>query len=144
LEVFEMRKVFFLTVILLVVTAFAVAQQPSRVPPGPGNRPSAPSMDNGQVAQPSPAGNSVEGCLGRTAGNFTVTDRTGTTYQLQLPQNADTSKLSQHIGEEVRVTGTMSGGSDTSNAFSMKNTINVKKMNTIGSTCSNKSATPSK
>ena len=158
-----MRKLFFLTMIFLVVTAFALAQQPSNRPiaPGPDNRPAAPSMDSSQAAQPSAAGNSIEGCLGGSAGNFTVTDRTGTTYPLQLPQNADTSKLSQHIGEEVRVTGTMSSGSDTGTASpgnragsssaagsaagaSMQNSINVTKMDKIGSTCGNKSASPSK
>jgi hypothetical protein len=149
-----MRKTFLVTMILLVVTAWAVAQQGSNRPVAPGadNRPSAPSTDNSQASQPSAAGISVEGCLGGSAENFTVTDRTGTTYQLQLPQNADTSKLSQHIGEEVRVTGTITGGNDSGAASpgdragssagagsaagsSMQNSINVTKMDKIGDTC---------
>ena len=34
-----------------------------------------------------PAGEtSIEGCLGGSAGNFTLTDKSGMSYQLQLPQ----------------------------------------------------------
>jgi len=61
-------------------------------------------------------GNSVEGCLGGSAGKFTIIDKAGTTYDLQLPASADSSKLNSHIGQEIRVSGTMSNSKDSSAA----------------------------
>ena len=48
----------------------------------------------------------VEGCLSGSNGNFTLSDKNGTSYQL----TGDTAKLSEHLGHEVKVTGT--SGSD--------------------------------
>jgi hypothetical protein len=151
-----MRNTLLLTMILLVFAAWAVAQQGT-------TSPSAPTGDQSQAPQSSAGEKMVEGCLGGSASNLTVTDKAGTTYQLQLPPNADTSKLSRHIGEEVRVTGTVVGASSSGAAnpsssagtagsapsageSSMQPSINVSKMDKIGDTCSSSpsSATPSK
>jgi hypothetical protein len=49
------------------------------------------------------AGTSViEGCLSGSDNNFTLTDRSGTKYQLV----GDNAQLTKHAGEEVRLTGT--------------------------------------
>ena len=124
----SMRKIVLLIFLLLACTAWLVAQQ--------GENP------------PAASGQSVEGCLGGSAGSFTVMDKAGTTYMLQLPQGADTAKLGQHIGEEVRVTGTMSDAGSASAASATKAaaqpTINVSKMDKIGDTCNNSQAAPSK
>jgi hypothetical protein len=57
----------------------------------------------------------VEGCLQGSAGNYTLTDKNGTTYQLQ----GDTSKLSAHSGHEVQITGnTTAAGSNATNPTS--------------------------
>lgn len=53
----------------------------------------------------------VEGCLSGSNGNFTLTDKTGMSYQL----TGDTAKLSEHVGHEVKVTG-MSGSSGSETA----------------------------
>jgi hypothetical protein len=121
-----MRKTLLLAMILLVFAAWAVAQQGSTTPASPGS-------ENTQAAQPAPSGNSIEGCLGGSAGNFTLTDKAGNTYQLQLPPNADTSKLSPHTGEEVRVTGTVGSRAG-------KQSINVTKMDSMGNKCGNKTS----
>ena len=47
-------------------------------------------------------GNSIEGCLSGSAGNWSLTDQSGKTWQLA----GDTSKLSDHVGHQVRITGT--------------------------------------
>jgi hypothetical protein len=47
----------------------------------------------------------TEGCLGGSNPNFTITDKAGTTYKLNIPPRADTSKLAQHVGEPVQVAG---------------------------------------
>jgi len=87
-------------------------------------------------------GNAVEGCLSGSAGNFTITDATGTTYQLA----GDTSKLSDHVGHEVKVWGESSGGSSASasgssgatSSASSQPTLNVTKVKMISSSCSTK------
>jgi hypothetical protein len=99
-------------------------------------------------------GNSVEGCLGGAAGKFTIIDKAGTTYDLQLPASADSSKLNSHIGQEVRVSGTMSNakssstGTDASAASASSQTatgasassshpsISVTKIDKVSDTCS--------
>jgi hypothetical protein len=108
------------------------------------------------------AGNSVEGCLGGSAGKFTIIDKAGTTYDLQLPASADSSKLNSHIGQEVRVSGNMSnaksssaGGTDASAASSSSQTatgssassshpsIAVTKIDKVADTCSTSTTSPS-
>ena len=47
----------------------------------------------------------TEGCLGGSNPNFTITDKAGTTYKLNIPPNADASSLTPHVGESVQVRG---------------------------------------
>jgi Protein of unknown function (DUF5818) len=44
----------------------------------------------------------VQGCLSGSEGNYTLTDKSGNTYQL----TGDTAKLSEHVGHEIKVSGT--------------------------------------
>jgi len=44
----------------------------------------------------------IEGCLSGSAGNFTLTDNAGKSYQLQ----GDASKLTDQVGHQVRIKGT--------------------------------------
>jgi hypothetical protein len=92
-----MKKLF---VIPLFLLAWAAAQQPAN-PPNRGS---------GQSSSQDPAANApvTEGCLGGSDPNFTLTDKAGTTYKLNIPANADTSKLTQHVGESVAVAGNVS------------------------------------
>jgi hypothetical protein len=48
----------------------------------------------------------LQGCLGGSDGNFNLTDKTGTKYQL----SGDTSKMTAHVGHTVQVTGTSASG----------------------------------
>lgn len=69
------------------------------------------TMGTGQSSKMGNGGHmTVEGCLSGSAGNFTLTDKNGTTYQL----TGDTSKLSEHVGHEVKVTGTAGAGAGAS------------------------------
>jgi len=119
-----MRTTITLTVFLLLA-AFAVAQQPrTRVPPNqgapqvqtePGQNTNEPLPNQAEPQLPSlavPAGSTdvVEGCLGGSNPHFTVTDSKGTTYQIVVPQGADSSVLAQHLGEPVKVQGTLDNG----------------------------------
>src|SRR5215471_2394872 len=85
----------------------------------------------------------VQGCLKGSAGNYTLTDSSGTTWQL----SGDTSKLSDHVGHTVEITGTTSksgegssGTSGTPGAGSSKTqpTLNVSSMKHVSETCSSK------
>jgi hypothetical protein len=116
---------------------------------------SASSSDGYSSASSSPA-DTLEGCLSGSAGNFTLTDQSGKTYQLA----GDTSKLSDHVGHQVRITGSegsgagesassstnpssssssASSGSSSSSSMdssSASQSFNVKKIKMISSSCS--------
>src|SRR5581483_3331233 len=86
----------------------------------------------------------VQGCLQGSAGSYTLTSDSGTSYQLQ----GDTSKLSDHVGHEVAITGTPSASSSAtapssgtssssaSGSSSSQNTLNVDSVKHISATCS--------
>jgi cytoskeletal protein RodZ len=69
----------------------------------------------------SPAANApiTEGCLGGSNPNFTITDKAGTTYKLNIPQGADTSVLTPHVGESVQVMGQITNGGGAGKASSI-------------------------
>ena len=111
------------------------------------------SQSSSQTGQMGPGSNSgqhqkVEGCLSGTDGNFTLTDKAGTTYQLQ----GENSELSKHVGQEVRVMGSESAAASASSSASSTsseassnpsssssgsgNTITVHKVKKISDTCS--------
>jgi hypothetical protein len=91
-----MRQLFLLVSVLLLGLSWAVAQDST-----------APSSDpmgkSGQTSRTGAGGQmTVEGCLSGASGNFTLTDKNGMSYQLA----GDTAKLTEHVGHEVKVTGT--------------------------------------
>jgi hypothetical protein len=105
-----MRHVLLLSVVLLGVS-WAVAQTPSTSP-----TPATPAQtDSGQMsgtptASSTGSQNTVEGCLSGSDGKYTLTDKMGTAYTL----TGDTSKLAEHVGHEVKITGSTSSGSASS------------------------------
>jgi len=95
-----MAKVWMLAVLLVCSAAWVAAQDQS---PQTGSRQTDPT------SSPSSSGQtSVEGCLQGSSGNYTLTDDSGMTYQIQ----GDNSKLAEHVGHEVKITGTVSGASN--------------------------------
>lgn len=89
-----MRKIFMLLSVLLLGLSWAVAQN---------STPSGSTSNSGQTTRTGAGGQmTVEGCLSGSNGNFTLTDKNGMSYQL----TGDTAKLSEHVGHEVKVTGT--------------------------------------
>ena len=132
-----MKKILVITLFMLATLAWAAAQQPgstparssgqanprsSQAPDASQSQPSTPgSTDQGtaqggrQAESQGRAANApvTEGCLGGTAPNFTITDKAGTTYKLNIPANTNTSILAQHVGESVQVAGNVK---DTGNA----------------------------
>lgn len=118
-----MRNVLVIALFLLLALAGAVAQQnptapgvpPGSTPPqGAAEDPTLPPSSSGQETSPrgqmpGAEGEIIEGCLGGSDPNFTITDKAGTTYKLGIPQGANASVLSKHIGESVQVLGVVDG-----------------------------------
>lgn len=84
----------------------------------------------------------VQGCLQGSSGNFTLTDKAGTAYQL----SGDTSKLTEHVGHEVQIKGTTSASSTPADSSSSnpsgvsaggsQTSLTVKDVKHISKTCS--------
>ena len=119
-----MRKLFLMISVLLLGLSWAVAQDSSAG--SQGSNGSARTGAGGQIT--------VEGCLSGSSGNFTLTDKNGTAYQL----TGDTAKLSEHVGHEVKITGTSASadasGSQTS-ASGAGQALQVTSMKHISKTC---------
>ena len=85
------------------------AQTPGQTPGSAQTPGAAQPPDSAQTpgAAQGQAGNTTvtEGCLGGSNPNFTITDKAGTTYKLNIPAGADVSPLNSHVGESVQVMG---------------------------------------
>ena len=154
-----MRKTSLITAILLLSAVWAVAQtSPSSSPQSstpstssssatsqssPSTSPSSTTSQTTttQTTETSTDANStsIEGCLSGSSGSYTLTDQSGKAWQLA----GDTSKLSDHVGHQIRLTGTdnsaSSGGSSAASAggaSSSGSTFNVKRVKMISSSCS--------
>ena len=149
-----MRKTFLITAILLLSAAWAVAQTSPSTPQSttPDTSSTTTQTTTTQTTQTSTdSSTSIEGCLSGSAGNFTLTDQSGKTYQLA----GDTSKLSDHVGHQVRLMGTDNsssasgssnpsssspssgaGGSGAGSSSGTQSTFTVNKVKMISSTCS--------
>lgn len=171
-----MRKTFLITAILLLSAAWAVAQTspstPQSTTPGtssqqstspsstsPSQQPATPDTSSTttqttttQTTQTSSnSSTSIEGCLSGSAGNWTLTDQSGKTWQLA----GDTSKLSDHVGHQIRLMGTdnsssasgssspsssnpssSAGASGAGSSSGTQSTFTVNKVKMISSTCS--------
>jgi len=131
-----MRKLFLLISVLLLGLSWAVAQN---TPTGSqGSNGADQSSDAGQTSRTGAGQMTVEGCLSGSSGNFTLTDKNGTAYQL----TGDTAKLSEHVGHEVKVTGTSaaaatgaSGSTETSAAGSAGQALQVTSVKHVAKTC---------
>jgi len=120
-----MRKILLALSVVLLGLTWAVAQDPSTQ--------STPSSASGQSAS---GQMTVEGCLSGSNGNFTLTDKNGMSYQL----TGDAAKLTEHVGHEVKVTGTSSGsgaagGENASTGAGGSQTLQVSSVKHVSKTC---------
>jgi hypothetical protein len=162
-----MRHLLFLSVLLLAAS-WAMAQNENQTSPSqtsPSTTQTSPS-DNGQsTTSPSNAGQtnpndmgsgqtgsnhemsptssgdtSVQGCLSGSDGNYTLTDKNGNSYRL----TGDTAKLSEHIGHEVKITGSTASsnaaagngsGTDTMGGSPGSKSLQVSSVKHVSKTC---------
>ncbi len=124
-----MKSLTISTLILLLCGSWAVAQQNY-----PSNQTSSPGS-SGQTT--------TEGCLSRSDGGYTLTDKSGTTYKL----SGDTSKLSDHIGHEIQVKGMIAEsktpGAASGTSAAGQPTLDVTSFKHISETCTSKSKSES-
>jgi hypothetical protein len=132
-----MRKWSLITAILLLSSAWIVAQSGSMQQPAgnaQSNQPTSQQPDASQQKEPVGADHgakSIEGCVTSAAGGFTITDNSGKTYQLA----GDTSQL--QAGQYDRISGT----EDTSGAAASggaPSTFTVRKVKVVSTTCPTK------
>jgi hypothetical protein len=129
-----MKKFSLITAILLLSSAWVVAQSS---PPSAEQQPASPQAqqpDKSQTAASDKAGQTVEGCLSGAADTFKLTDATGKTYEL----TGDTSGLNENVGHQVRLYGNAgsSGGGEKISASGAQATFGVTKVQSISPTCS--------
>jgi len=142
-----MRRTLAVSLFVLATMTWVLAQNPSgaaqnsQQPPSatqtpdasqsqPGTAGQSATQDAPQPAAPSASGPVTEGCLGGSSPNFTLTDKTGTTYKLNLPPNANASVLTPHLGESIRVMGDVKDAGKAGQA-----SIDVTKAGKGSSTC---------
>ncbi len=137
-----MRKLSLITAILLLVSAWMLAQSstsPSsqEYPSGAPSSAQSPAQDAQKAAtQAKEAATTVEGCVGGSAGAYTLTDSSGKTYQLA----GDTSKLADHVGHQMKITGTVAAAAAgaAAGAAGAAPTLTVKKIKMVSATCATK------
>jgi hypothetical protein len=96
----DMRHLLLLSVLLLGVSWATAQNQPH--PTSPNQTDSSQTTASGTESE-----TTVQGCLSGSDGNYILTDKNGSTFQL----TGDTAKLSEHVGHEVKVSGTSSSAS---------------------------------
>jgi len=115
-----MARTLLMLLSLLLCTGWMVAQAQSQ------------GMSKGQMGKSEAAQTKVEGCLQGENGNFTLTNAAGKVYQLQ----GDNSKLSEHVGHEVRIEGSKEPGSSSAASSSeAQSVLQVESIKHISKTC---------
>ena len=139
-----MRHVFVVISVLLLGLTWAIAQNsssPSQSSPSSTAGSSSASSSAGQTSSSSSGGETtVEGCLSGSSGSYTLTDKNGAAYQL----TGDTAKLSEHVGHEVKITGTTgsgasasgsSGAASSAGSAGSQQTLQVSSVKHVSKTC---------
>lgn len=115
-----MRQIFLMLSIMLLGLTWAIAQDTT-------------APQSSRAGQSASGQMTVEGCLSGSNGNFTLTDKNGTSYQL----TGDTAKLTEHVGHEVKVTGMSSSGAggESASTGAGSQTLQVSSVKHISKTC---------
>ena len=138
-----MKRTLLISLFLLLVATWAFGQYGST-----SQTPSSGSAQSSTAASDTGSSKTVKGCLSGSDGNYMLTDKSGNTYQLK----GDTSQLSNHVGHEIQVKGTLSAASSStpsgttgnpssqtaagaSSTAGAEQTLDVTSMKHISETC---------
>lgn len=115
-----MRQILLILSVMLLGLTWAIAQDQG-------------ATQSSRAGQSASGQTTVEGCLSGSNGNFTLTDKNGTSYQLA----GDTAKLTEHVGHEVKITGMSSSGAggESASAGAGSQTLQVSSVKHISKTC---------
>lgn len=138
-----MKRVFAISCLFFCALYLSAQTSPSQSSNPSSSQSTSPSSSQSTSATSSQTGSEheshVRGCLGGSSGSYTLTDKSGKTYQL----SGDTSKLAEHVGHTVEITGTKSSPSTGSSAATSsaagsatEPTLTVSSMKHISGTCS--------
>jgi hypothetical protein len=123
-----MRRILLLLSTLLLGMSWVAAQNSA-----------SPGQQGSKSASGAGSATTVQGCLSGSNGKYTLTDAQGKTYDLM----GDTSKLADHVGHEVKITGVEnSAATSGSSGGAMGNdssqpTIEVSAVKHVSKTCKN-------
>jgi hypothetical protein len=136
----QMRQLLLCLSVLLLGLSWAAAQDTSSQS-SPNSTSTGQASSSGQTSSTAAGGETtVEGCLSGSNGNFTLSDKNGTTYSL----TGDTAKLSEHVGHEVKITGSSSSGAASSSSTgtpsatgsaSSQQSLQVSSVKHVSKTC---------
>jgi|SRR5579871_911819 hypothetical protein len=134
-------KQFLMMSVLLLGTSWLVAQTSNTTHQSSSTTTSSQSSETGtshQYGQTSAnAGQTtVEGCLSNSGSKYMLTDKHGKTFELM----GDSSTLAEHVGHEIKVTGTestgaASAGGNMGQTAGAERTIEVSSVKHISKTC---------
>jgi hypothetical protein len=128
-----MQRLLLLVSVLLLSVSWVAAQDSASPGQTSSNQTSASQSDSNAAGS-----QTIEGCLSGTNGKYTLTDSQGKSYDVS---GGDSAKLANHVGHEVKITGTVSSGSASSTGSQMGSssgqTLEMTSMKHISKTCKN-------
>ncbi len=137
-----MRKIYEVTAILLLFSAWVLAESSSQSTNRQNRSSASAASQQPALAEKSQTGTqdsssdqmsqTIQGCLGRAAGSFTLTDASGKIYQLA----GDSSKLSDYVGHTVWIAGSEESGAAATSPAGPQRTFTIKNMKIVSSSCS--------
>ena len=77
---------------------------------------------------------SIQGCITKVGGGYSIRDDSGKTYQL----TGDTSQLADEVGHYDQVWGTEQGGAGSAASSGAPSTFTVTKVKVVSTTCPSK------
>ena len=123
-----MRPILLLSVLLLAASWVVAQDTPAQTGQKDMSTTSATATSSGSQT-------TIEGCLAGADGKYTLTDGQGKAYNL----TGDTSKLAEHVGHEVKVTGMPSTGTDAGASTGMSDSggmsLQVGSVKHVSKTC---------
>ncbi len=128
-----MRKVLLFSVLLLGASWMAAQTSTGTGQAGSGQN-SGYGQTSSAAGQSTGAQKTVTGCLSQANGKYMLTDNKGMSYEL----TGDSDRLADHVGHEIKVTGTESTASGTASGDMGQNaspTLEVASFKHISKTC---------